>query len=103
MKSINIRHICVWVFLAIMPAISFAHEQGLAAIKKTGSGGMIYLVDTIPPPVNKEEPLPEPQKAPVVKKVPRSRRQAKPVSLPGAPVKPIIKPKIIKPVVTVGL
>ena len=46
-----------------MPAISFAHEQGLAAIEKAGRGGMIYLVDTIPPPVNKEEPLPEPKKS----------------------------------------
>ena len=95
------RLICVAVIWAIIPAISFANRQGLAAIIRYDSPGVIFCTDTIAPPVIKEDPLPEPKKVPVVKKVPKSRRQVKPVPLPG--VKPIIKPKIIKPVVTVGI
>jgi hypothetical protein len=103
MKTINKKHICVWVLLAIVPATSFAHQQGLAVVKRFNHVSVVHLADTIPQTVNKDEPLPDPKKAPIVKKVPKSRRQVKPVPLPGAPVKPIIKPKIIKPVVSVGL
>lgn len=93
--------ICVAVIWAIIPAISFANRQGLAAIIRYDGPCVIFYGDTIAPPAIKEDPLPEPKKLPLVKKVPKSRRQVKPVPLPG--VKPIIKPKIIKPVVAVGI
>jgi len=98
MKRIQI--ICVGVFLAINPALSFANRQGSAALNPCGECVMISYVDTIPPPAAKDEPAPE-QKAPIIKKVPRSRRQAKPLALPGGSVKPIIKPTVIKPVIKV--
>jgi hypothetical protein len=97
MKSIKI--ICVGVFLAINPALSFANRQGSAALKSCGACVISY-VDTIPSPTVKDEALPE-QKAPIIKKVPKSRRQAKPMALPGGSVKPIIKPTVIKPVIKV--
>lgn len=100
MKTVNIKHICVWVLLAILPAISFANKQGFAAIKTIDNGS---ITDTVPATANKEEPLPEVKTVTPVKKVPKSRRQVKPLSLPEAAVKPVIKPKIIKPVVKVGL
>ena len=97
------KHICAWVVLAIVPAISFAHQQGFAAIKKCNAGSGMLFMDTIPATTSVEEPKPESKAAPLVKKVPKSRRQVKPISLPEAAVKPIIKPKIIKPVVKVAL
>jgi len=102
MSTINIKRlICAAVMWAIIPAISFANRQGFAAIKKYDGPGVICCTDTLAPSVNKEDQLPEPKKIAEVKKVPKSRRQVKPVPLPG--IKPIIKPKIIKPVVTVGI
>jgi hypothetical protein len=98
MKSIKI--ICVGVFLAINPALSFANKQGSAALKTCGECVIISYVDTIPSTPAKDQPAPE-QKAPVIKKVPKSRRQAKPMALPGGSVKTIIKPTVIKPVIKV--
>ena len=99
MKRIQI--ICVGVFLAINPALSFANRQGSAAFKATCvECAMTCSADTIPPSPSKVEPVPE-QKEPIIKKVPKSRRQAKPIALPGGSVKPIIKPTVIKPVIKV--
>jgi hypothetical protein len=104
MATNNIKHlICVGVFLAIVPAISFANQQGLAAYGRYDAhcDPMIIAGDTIPP-VKEVHPT-ETKKIPIVKKVPKSRRQVKPVPLPGGPVKPIIKPKIIKRAITVSV
>jgi len=104
MATNNIKHlVCVGVFLAIVPAISFANQQSLAAYVRyyEHSDRMSIACDTISPV--KEVPPTEIKKTPIVKKVPKSRRQIKPVPLPGGPVKPIIKPKIIKPAITVSV
>lgn len=96
------RIICVTAIWAIMPAISFAKQQGLAALQNPGPV-IISWADTIPQQVNQGVPTAEPAQKPVVKKVPKSRRQVSPAPLPKAPVKPIIKPKIINPVIKVKL
>lgn len=52
-----------------------------------------------PPPDKKEEPDPAPptaEKKPIVKSVPKARKQVKPVAIPTLPVKPV---KVIKPVI----
>jgi hypothetical protein len=97
--------ICGGVLLAIIPAISFANQQGLAALsnKSAGEHIVVYCTDTLPAPTANTEPLQEPQKTTVVKKVPKSRRQAKPLPLPSPAVKPVIKPKIVRPLVKVAL
>ena len=97
--------ICGGVFLAIIPAISFANQQGLAALNNEGAEEhiIVHCIDTIPAPTANTEPLQEPQKATVVKKVPKSRRQAKPLPLPSPVIKPVIKPKIVRPLVKVAL
>lgn len=103
MRQDYVIHICVIVLLTIIPAIGFAHGQSLSGMKMIKSDWVEKIADTIPGPVNRGEPQPEPEKKPLVKRVPKSRRQPRPVSLPEAPVRPVIKPKIIKPVVKVAL
>lgn len=104
MATNNMKHlVCIGVFLAIVPVISFAKQQGLAAYARYDAhcDPLRIAGDTIP--AVKEVPLSETKKPPIVKKVPKSRRQVKPVPLPGGPVKPIIKPKIIKPAISVSV
>jgi hypothetical protein len=96
--------ICGGVFLAVIPAISFANQQGLAALNNKGAEEhiIVHCTDTIPASTANTKPLQEPQKATVFKKVPKSRRQAKPLPLPSPAIKPVIKPKIVRPLVKVA-
>ncbi|WP_315821758.1 hypothetical protein [Paraflavitalea speifideaquila] len=75
----------------------FRHIPGVYSMK--------MVTDTIPvinPDTRKpEENIPATVKPEIIKEVPKSRRQVKPVTLPTIPVKPIklIKPTIIKRVI----
>jgi hypothetical protein len=75
----------------------FRHMPGVYSMK--------MVLDTIPaaiPDTKKPvETIPETVKPEIIKEVPKSRRQVKPITLPTIPVKPIkvIKPKIIKRVI----
>lgn len=82
-----------------MPAISLANQQGLAAVTTDNRRVLLYCNDTIPSQRDKQESLSVQKQVTIIKKVPKSRRQVKPIKLPGVPLKPVIKPKIIKPVV----
>lgn len=57
------------------------------------------ICDTVPPPTQKPaEQTPANTKPDIIKVVPKSRKQTKPIAIPNVPVKPIkiIKPKVIK-------
>ncbi|MGV3767108.1 MAG: hypothetical protein ACO1NW_13335 [Chitinophagaceae bacterium] len=64
--------------------------------------GHFVKMDTVPPPKKLPEKTTEkkvlPDKPDVIKQVPKSRKQVKPLALPKVvPVKPkVIKPKVIK-------
>lgn len=60
----------------------------------------VYMVtDTVPPVKTDEKPVEEKPATtglPVIKEVPKARKQIKPAALPAVPVKPV---KIIKPII----
>jgi hypothetical protein len=105
MATINIKRLLWCAAIMVMPAAGFAKQQSLDALGRhwVYDGGVYGCVDTIPAPQQKEDALPNQQQTPVVKKVPKSRRQVKPAALPRGPVTPVIKPKIIKPVIKVSV
>jgi hypothetical protein len=100
MERINIqRFLTFFVLLAIIPVISFANRQSLSPVRPS-----VYITsgaDTIAPTNGSQERPAVSNETRVIKKVPKSRRQIKPLPVPGIPVKPVIKPKIIKPVIGV--
>jgi hypothetical protein len=105
MATINIKRLLWCTAIVVIPAAGFAKQQSLDALarNRTYNAGVYSCVDTIPAAQQKEEPLPDQHQMPVVKKVPKSRRQVKPLALPRGPVTPVIKPKIIKPAIKVSV
>ena len=87
---------CISRILAILIACG--------ALNKTGKAetGHVAHMDTVPPPQKVPEKTTDkkvlPYKPDVIKQVPKSRKQVKPLPLPKVvPVKPkVIKPKVIK-------
>ena len=55
------RIICATAIWAIIPAISFANQQGLAALNNKGAEEhiIVHCIDTIPAPTANTEPLQE--------------------------------------------
>ena len=100
MERINIqRFFSILALLAIIPVISFANRQSLSPVRP--SVCLISGADTTAPADGIQERSTVSNKSKVIKKVPKSRRQVKPLPVPGVPVKPVIRPKIIKPVIGV--
>ena len=98
-KTLTQRLIFVMMVTAIFPFTSFGNDR---CIKRFHDLSVPYKIgtvsDTIPPTIKPEEDAPAKTKPDIIKEVPKSRRQVKPVVVPKVPVKPIkiIKPKIIR-------
>ncbi|AXY78140.1 hypothetical protein D3H65_30920 [Paraflavitalea soli] len=75
----------------------FRHMPGIHRMKMVTDTIPVVIPDTKKP----EENVPATVKPAIIKEVPKSRRQVKPVTLPTVPVKPIkvIKPTVIKRVI----
>lgn len=88
---------CIFRLLAILLGCG-----ALSVTAKAAEPRHIARMDTVPPPKKVPEKTTEkkvlPDKPDVIKQVPRSRKQVKPLPLPKVvPVKPkVIKPKVIK-------
>ena len=102
MKQILTYQLAFIITLAIIrPVAGFARETGE---KKERFLSGIHLIppvtDTVPSPAKPGETQKEEKKIPDIKKVPKSRRQMKPLPIPvPVRIKPIkiITPKVLKP------
>lgn len=93
----------------IKPVAGFARETGKEkeALLPDGPVMPAMTTDTVPPQPKPEDVQKNEKKIPdIIKEVPKSRRQVKPLPIPAPiKVKPIriIKPKVIKPKVGITL
>ncbi|MGN6511631.1 MAG: hypothetical protein ACTHLD_19355 [Chitinophaga sp.] len=108
MKQILTYQLAFIITLAIIkPVAGFARETGKE--KERFPAGIhinLPVTDTVPSPAKPGETKKEEKKIPDIKKVPKSRRQVKPLPIPvPVRIKPIkiIKPKVLKPKVGLKL
>ena len=97
-KAFIQRFIFIMLLIAIRPLAGFSND---GCIKRFHDLSGIYkgaFSDTVPQTKKPEENVPSNAKPDIIKEVPKSRRQVKPVAVPKVPVKPIkiTKPKIIR-------
>ncbi|MCG2616678.1 hypothetical protein LZZ85_20435 [Terrimonas sp. NA20] len=98
-----------YLLLFALAALQTEASEGKPITTVTLAVSPSYVVaDTIPPVKQTAEEKPVEQKpvtipatttAPLIKVVPKARKQIKPVALPTVPIK---TPKVIKPIIKVG-
>lgn len=102
MKQILTYQLAIIITLAIIkPLAGFARETGKEKeLLLSGIHLIPPVTDTVPSPPKPAETREKGKKIPDIKKVPKSRRQVKPLPIPvPVRIKPIkvIKPKVLKP------
>jgi hypothetical protein len=100
---IFIRTVCLLAFSCCLLHSNASEGKPVNGISLISQPGYV-IADTIPPAKQPEdkpaETKPGTTDGPIIKVVPKAKKQIKPVAIPALPVKPV---KIIKPIIkTVG-